>query len=215
MYKRAAQAWEQANQALAEDWHYNLEFDRFFWGLTLCIYTVFTAKMVPQLSVQENIENLGIYLGVIGMAVITIRYPEACRRHTPLLRIAVLVYMYTMPILTSVDAMHAITPAPSTARYLAGVVDTITLWLSTSHLFCLWTIFALRPPLYLALPAQLFVLGRLTAADFCQAPVRGQAEGCAVCSGLSNAAAAAMCSISGLSWLAACAAQCPTAGRRN
>lgn len=64
------------------------------------------------------------------------------------------------------------TPTLLQARYFAGVVDTIALWLSTSNLFCLWTICALRPPLYLALPAQLFALGRLTAADFCQAPVR-------------------------------------------
>lgn len=64
------------------------------------------------------------------------------------------------------------TGARPQARYFSGVVDTIALWLSTSNLFCLWTICALRPPLYLALPAQLFALGRLTAADFCQAPVR-------------------------------------------
>ena len=28
MYRRATHAWEKANRALAEDWHYNLEFDR-------------------------------------------------------------------------------------------------------------------------------------------------------------------------------------------
>lgn len=74
----------------------------------------------------------------------------------------------------------AAAPLPQ-SRYLSGVVDFISLWLSTSNLYSLWTIMALRPPLYLALPAQVYVLGRLTAADFCRAPVRrGRGGGCAV-----------------------------------
>lgn len=44
---------------------------RLFWSLTLAIYTIFTAKTAPHMSLQENIENVAIYLGVIGMTVIS------------------------------------------------------------------------------------------------------------------------------------------------
>ena len=40
-------------------------------------------------------------------------YAAAWRRHTPVLRVVLLFYIYSLPILTSIDAMHAISPAPS------------------------------------------------------------------------------------------------------
>lgn len=43
-------------------------------------------------------------------------YSAAWQRHTPLLRVLLLLFIYQLPILTSVDAMHAISPAPSTVR---------------------------------------------------------------------------------------------------
>lgn len=40
-------------------------------------------------------------------------YAAAWRRHAPVLRVVLLFYIYSLPILTSIDAMHAISPAPS------------------------------------------------------------------------------------------------------
>lgn len=69
-------------------------------------------------------------------------------------------------------------------RYLGGLIDTISLWVSSSHAFAAWTMMATRPPLYLALPAQIFVLWRLTKADFCRAPVGGPMGGADAATGL-------------------------------
>lgn len=39
MYRRATHAWEKANMALAEDWHYNLEFDRCGHGMRVASFS--------------------------------------------------------------------------------------------------------------------------------------------------------------------------------
>lgn len=42
--------------------------------------------------------------------------PEAYRRHGPLLRLLLLLWGFGMPALTSLEVMHAFTPAPSSVR---------------------------------------------------------------------------------------------------
>lgn len=63
---------------------------------------------------------------------------------------------------------------PSQVKHIGAVLDAVALWLSTSNGFIAWAILAARPPLFLALPAQVFVLLRITAGNFCRAPVSGR-----------------------------------------
>ncbi|PRW44962.1 permease urea carboxylase system [Chlorella sorokiniana] len=165
------QAWDWANEALAEDWQFSLEFDRYFWGTTVALYSAFTLKAAPQMSAAENVENFTICAVILAMALISTLYAAAWRRHTPLLRVVLLFYIYSLPILTSVDAMHAISPAPSKVRYIGGILDAVALWLSTSNGFIAWSLLAARPPLFVALPAQIFVLARITAGNMCRTPI--------------------------------------------
>lgn len=169
--RRAGRVWDWANEALAEDWQFNVEFDRYFWSTTVALYSAFTLKAAPQLSAAENVENFTICLIICAMAIISTLYAAAWRRHTPVLRVVLLFYIYSLPILTSIDAMHAISPAPSKVHYIGGVLDTVALWLSTSNGFIAWALLAARPPLFLAVPAQIFVLARITAGNMCQAPI--------------------------------------------
>ena len=84
-------------------------------------------------------------------------------------------------IVAAVTDFRFCPPAPYQVRYIGGVLDTVALWLSTSNGFIAWALLAARPPLFLALPAQIFVLARITAGNMCQAPVGAWGgDGCRV-----------------------------------
>lgn len=78
----------------------------------------------------------------------------------------------SMPnIAAALTNLRVCPPVPPKVHYIGGVLDTVALWLSTSNGFIAWALLAARPPLFLALPAQIFVLARITAGNMCQAPV--------------------------------------------
>ncbi|KAL4430623.1 hypothetical protein ABPG75_005879 [Micractinium tetrahymenae] len=147
------------------------ESDRFYWPLAVLVWGSYVMKLAARLSWAETAQNLGLSAGILSLALTSWRFQAAYRRHGAPLRLLLLTYGYLMPVLTSMEAMDAFSPAPSTIPVLGGLVDTYSLWLSTRNAFLAWALVGCRPPLYLAVPYQLFGLWRITRADFCQATV--------------------------------------------
>lgn len=87
------------------------------WPLAVAIYLSYVLKLSPLLKWHETAQNLVLLAALAGLAVASRTHCELYRRHGAKLRLALLTYGYTMPLLTSADAMHAFSPAPSAVRW--------------------------------------------------------------------------------------------------
>ncbi|PSC74478.1 thylakoid lumenal kDa chloroplastic [Micractinium conductrix] len=163
--------WLQAGWAVCrdclEDWPYNAEYDRFYWPLALAVYGSYIAKLLPLLRWQENAQNLVLAAGLVMLMWMSGWRPAAYKRHGALMRLLLLTWAYSAPVLTSMDAMQAFSQRPSQIPLLGPFVDTYSLWLSTRNAFLAWAMLGCRPPLYLAVPYQLAGLLRISRAGFC------------------------------------------------
>ena len=97
---------------------------RLVWPLALAVFLSYVLKLCPHLSWQETAQNLVLLGCLAGLAVASRCHPQAYHRHGPKLRLALLTYGYAMPVLTSPDAMHAFTPAPSQVRWVPARSST-------------------------------------------------------------------------------------------